>query len=156
MESLSRCQRAAILYIQSKVDEIWAIGNYNGGRGPSNEAMKKFLVSMYSVPSEAIKTIPGIDTFQQVQTASEKLVGNEEVYAVTSWWHQPRALLLLRWRKIRAKPVTSWFPLPSRFLDPIKELFYLLATAVILLLSGWDSLGRILSPIHKRRGGVTI
>ena len=109
---------AAELYHAGRVKKIICSGSHSfaldNSKLPSEEAIA--MLQRLGVPAEAMTTIEGANTFQEIEklaewVSQEKDKGNDpgRVAVISSAWHLPRVQRLARERKLEITPVPANF-----------------------------------------------
>ena len=110
-----RIAMAAQVFSAGKTDQLICTGSQTYRSSPDDldtNAEAKQLLTAFGIPNDAIDTVPGINTFREMQNIKEWLTNHPEVKRIgilTSAWHLQRAMRLAKQAGIDATPIPSDF-----------------------------------------------
>jgi vancomycin permeability regulator SanA len=125
-QSAARCLAAAIAYHNGRMNRIAITADISRGGTSIADAMKQWLVEHDVDPRDVvINHFGSANTTTEIEAALLFCIGpDDQVVAISSWYHLPRIWWLYRVRGIRARLVPAWggTSLMDIILEPLKLL----------------------------------
>lgn len=120
-----RCEAAAVAYRNGMLSRIVITAGISRNGISIADAMQQYLVELDVDPRDVATTDFGANTAGEIEAAWLFYLGpNDEVVAISSWYHLPRIWLLYRARGKWAKLVPAWggVSIMDIALEPLKLL----------------------------------
>lgn len=125
-QTKARCEAAAICYHNGRINRITITAGISRGGILIADAMKKYFEETLDVhPDDILISNFGANTATEIEAVWLFHLGpNDQVIAISSWYHLPRIWWLYRARGIRAKLVSAWggVSIIDIALEPLKIL----------------------------------